>query len=185
MKVIPEKNASSCPIKLDDCCKFFMKLCSKNKEFKSDFDIEWQEQIDMQIESGSTVVACDESDKIISKIEITEAINELKNGKSPGIDQITAELLKKCSINKSFIELLHTLFNKFFDESIFSSSWAEGIIIPIFKKGEHIDPNNYRGITLLSILQGRRNSRGTFWPISIFIYRKSIEVFYSLMSILI
>ena len=36
-------------------------------------------------------------------------------------------------------------------------------------------------------LQGRRNSRGrgTFWPISIFIYRKSIEVFYSLMSILI
>ena len=37
--------------------------------------------------------------------------------------------------------------------------------------------------------QGRRNSRGhgrgTFWPISIFIYRKSIEVFYSLMSILI
>ena len=40
--------------------------------------------------------------------------------------------------------------------------------------------------------QGRQNSRGrrghgrgTFWPISIFIYRKSIEVFYSLMSILI
>ena len=55
-------------------------------------------------------------------------------------------------MNESFIELLHTLFNKFFDESIFPSSWEEGIIIPIFKKGEHTDPNNYRGITLLSIL---------------------------------
>ena len=88
----------------------------------------------MQSESGSTAVAGDELDKIISKIEITEAINELKNRKSPGIDQITAELLKKCLINESFIELLHTLFNKFFDESIFPSSWAEGIIIPIFKK---------------------------------------------------
>ena len=105
-----------------------------------------------RLESGSIAVASDELDKIISKIEITEAINELKNGKSPGIDQITAELLKKCLINESFIELLHTLFNKFFDESIFPSSWAEGIIIPIFKKGKHTDPNNYRGITLLSIL---------------------------------
>ena len=80
-----------------------MKLSSENKEFKSDFDIKWQEQIDMQLESESTVVDCVELDKIISKNEITEGVNELKNGKSPGIDQITAELLKKCLINKSFI----------------------------------------------------------------------------------
>ena len=152
MKVKSKKNASTCPIKLDEFYKFFMKLSSENLEFKSDFDIKWQEHVDLRLESGSIAVASDELDKIISKIEITEAINELKNGKSPRIDQITAELLKKCLINESFIELLHTLFNKFFDESIFPSSWAEGIIIPIFKKGEHTDPNNYRGITLLSIL---------------------------------
>ena len=101
---------------------------------------------------SKSVVECVELDKIISKIEITEAINELKNGKSPGIDQITAEFLKKCLINKSFIELLHTLLNKFFDESIFPSSWAKGIIVPIFKKGERTDPNYYMDITLLSIL---------------------------------
>ena len=44
------------------------------------------------------------------------------------------------------------------------------------------------GYIVTDLIQGRRNSRGrhgTFWPISIFIYRKSIEVFYSLMSILI
>ena len=152
MKVKSKKNASTCPIKLDEFYKFFMKLSSENLEFKSDFDIKWQEHVDLRLESGSTAVASDELDKIISQIEITGAINELKNGKSPGIDQITAELLKKCLINESFKELLHTLFNKFFNESIFPSSWAEGIIIPIFKKEEHTDPNNYRGITLLSNL---------------------------------
>ena len=58
----------------------------------------------------------------MTKHEILEAIRELKNGKSPGVDQITAE----------FINLLHTLFNRLFDESTFSVSWTEGVVIPIF-----------------------------------------------------
>ena len=82
MKVKSENNASTFPIKLDEFYKFFMKLSSENLEFKSDFDIKWQEHVDLQLESGSIAVASDELDKIISKIEITEAINELKDGKS-------------------------------------------------------------------------------------------------------
>ena len=81
MKVKSKKNASTCPIKLDEFYNFFMKLSSENLEFKSDFDIKWQEHVDLRLESGSTAVATDELDKIISKIEIAEAINELKNGK--------------------------------------------------------------------------------------------------------
>ena len=48
--------------------------------------------------------------------------------------------------------MLHTLFNRCYDDSIFPSRWAEGIIIPLFKKGERNDQENYRGITFLSIL---------------------------------
>ena len=40
----------------------------------------------------SPVSTIEESDKIITKLEIIEAINKLKNGKSPGIDIITAEI---------------------------------------------------------------------------------------------
>lgn len=32
----------------------------------------------------------------------------------------------------------------------FPNMWAQCIIIPVFKKGDALDPNNYRGISLVS-----------------------------------
>ena len=90
--------------------------------------------------------------------------------------------------------MLHALFNKFFDESICPSSWAEGIIIPIFKKGEHTDQNNYRAITLSSIL-GKvftiiLNKRLTKWAESNKIisenqagFRKGHQTFYHIFTL--
>ena len=140
------------PIKLDEFYRFFMKLSTENPEFKSGFDTNWQAHVEKELQIETLNTVNDTLDKTLSKIEIVEAINDLKNGKIPGIDQISAELLKRCATNKSFIELLYILFNKLYDDGIFPSSWAEGVIIPIFKKGERNDTNNYRGITLLSIL---------------------------------
>ena len=40
-------------------------------------------------------------------------------------------------------------FNKLLRAGYFPSSWAEGHVVPLHKKG---DVNNYRGITLLSVL---------------------------------
>ena len=68
-----------------------------------------------------------------------------------------------------------TTFQSFWEQ--FNSTIHENPSIPKTDKFKHLKA--------LLEGQGRRNSRGTFWPISIFIYRKSIEVFYSLMSILI
>ena len=45
------------------------------------------------------------------------------------------------------------LFNKILDTGDIPEDWLTGLIIPIYKnKGEKNDPNNYRGITLLSCL---------------------------------
>ena len=42
------------------------------------------------------------------------------------------------------------IFNHILDSKVFPSKWAEGIIVPIFKKGDKNEPSNYRGITLIS-----------------------------------
>jgi hypothetical protein len=51
---------------------------------------------------------------------------------------------------------LHKFFQRIFDGEEFpSSSWSQGLIFPLFKGGPDefkLDPNKYRGITLLSII---------------------------------
>ena len=47
---------------------------------------------------------------------------------------------------------LVSLFNFIFDIGIFPDGWGEGLIVPLYKKGSMLNPTNYRGITLLSVL---------------------------------
>ena len=48
--------------------------------------------------------------------------------------------------------LLCVIFNKIFENGYFPKQWAEGYIVPLDKKGNTNDVENYRGITLLSTL---------------------------------
>ena len=80
-------------------------------------------------------------------MEVELAIEKLKSHKSPGIDQIPAELIKaggstiRCAIHK----LIIATWNK---EEL-PGEWKESIIVPIHKKGDKTDCNNYRGRSLL------------------------------------
>lgn len=87
----------------------------------------------------------------ITKDKIMQAIRKLKNGKSPGIDQITNEYIKT-SVH-IFLPVYEDLFNTILDTGIFPSQWSIGIISPIYKgKGSNEDPSNFRPISLLSCL---------------------------------
>ena len=48
------------------------------------------------------------------------------------------------------VDALELLFNYILDTGDFPSFWTRCIIIPIHKKGNTSDPNNYRGISLVS-----------------------------------
>ena len=86
----------------------------------------------------------------ITMQEIRKAVKLLKNGKSSGLDLFLNEFLKY-GIN-SLILYLHTLFNKVFDTGVFPASWGDGFIVPLHKKGNVGNVENYRGITLLSVV---------------------------------
>jgi hypothetical protein len=83
--------------------------------------------------------------------EILKNIHNLKNNKSEGGDYIKNEFLKNLPL--SLVELIVKLFNLILRTGHVPEEWAIGLIVPIFKKkGSKSDPNNYRGITLLSCL---------------------------------
>jgi hypothetical protein len=45
---------------------------------------------------------------------------------------------------------VHKLINSVWYKTEFLKQWKESIIIPIYKKDDKIDCNNYRGISLLA-----------------------------------
>ena len=83
--------------------------------------------------------------------EILKRIKKLKNNKSAGIDHIKNEFLRKSS--SVHIEFYCRFFNLILETGFIPDVWCKGIILPLYKnKGLRTDPNNYRGITLLSCL---------------------------------
>ena len=87
-----------------------------------------------------------ELDRPISKEEVRQLIRNLKQGEAPGLDNVCGEYLKDAEVN------ITLLFNKIYDSSCFPSVWCKSIIIPLFKRGNETDPDNYRGISLLSVV---------------------------------
>ena len=89
-------------------------------------------------------------DSKISKDEIRSAIKSLKVNKAPGIDHLPPSLFK--AFDNSLVSFLSKLFNSAFDAGTFPRCWSLGYIKPFFKKGDRMNPNNYRGITVLPVM---------------------------------
>jgi hypothetical protein len=85
----------------------------------------------------------------ITEKEIVKAIKLLKNNKSCGTDFILNEFLKNSC--QKMLPIFVKLFNIVFGSGIIPDLWSVGIICPIYKnKGDAANPDNYRGITILS-----------------------------------
>ena len=128
-------------------CNFFEHFKSlANKE--SNIGEEGKRNIENEIQER--IVEVDELDKDIDIIELEAAIKELKKNKASGDDLILNEFIIYAPMKIKLILLC--IFNCILNKEIFPSFWAIGNIVPIFKKGDKHNVNNYRGITIISCI---------------------------------
>lgn len=82
-----------------------------------------------------------------TKEEIEKVIEAMKNGKSPGQNEITAENIKKGG--EILTQKLYDIITEIWQEERMPNNWNKALILPIYKKGDRTICNNYRGIALL------------------------------------
>lgn len=99
-----------------------------------------------------TLPEMEELDEPPSLTELSKAIDSLANGKASGSDNIPPEVVKLAK-GSSFLEHLHILLLQCWEEGAVPQDMRDAKIITLYKnKGERSDCNNYRGISLLSIV---------------------------------
>ena len=79
-----------------------------------------------------------------------QTVKKLKNKKAASLDLIKNEMIKASYEILSSVYL--KLFNLILKVGIYPSVWCFGLITPIFKSGDKLDPGNYRGICVTSCL---------------------------------
>ena len=84
----------------------------------------------------------------ILREEVEEAIRSLPTGKSPGADNITAELLKHGG--QEMVTYVTAICQKIWEKKQWPTEWTQSLIIPLPKKGNLRQCQNYRTISLIS-----------------------------------
>ena len=158
-------------ISCDEWKLYFEQLLNCNKitdqNFEEDIKVymEWHDEncdICLNGNGNDDLVNCD-----ITIEEVADTVNSFVMSKSPGLDGVTNDILKKSSV--IIVPLLCNIFNKILECKYFPKEWSEALIIPLHKKGKVNDPSNYRGISLLScvgkVFTKIINNRLNLWAI--------------------
>lgn len=136
-------NNSRSNLTATDFVDHFKELFSRDNIFVND-------DIETELDNEEfNINSIEQLDCPFSVQEIEQAICCLKRGKSGGEDLLIPEIFIE---SKSLLSpVLCRLFNFMFEKAIYPESWTRWIIVPVPKKGNPNDVNNYRGITLTSV----------------------------------
>ena len=96
----------------------------------------------------SSTLLTDEADSDILESEVEKAIKSLKLGKSPGMDNIPAELL--IYGGNTVVKVFTRICNHVFRTGKWPDDWTTSVVIPLPKKGDLKKCQNYRTISLIS-----------------------------------
>ena len=88
--------------------------------------------------------------QIVTPTMVAMKIRDMKDNKSPGVDGIPPKLLLE--IVEQICIPLATVVNLSLEEGIVPLEWKEANIIPLFKKGSRNKSENYRPVSLTSVI---------------------------------
>ena len=86
----------------------------------------------------------------VNEADVIDSLKELKPSKSCRIDGLTARLLKDCKLH--IVSPLLNIFNLSIRRSFFPDTWKTSVVTPLYKDGKWDEANNYRPISLLSLM---------------------------------
>jgi hypothetical protein len=73
----------------------------------------------------------------LSRLEVEIAIAKLKKCKSPGSDEIPAELIQ--AGDEILLSAIHKQINSVWNKEELPDQWKESVIVPVHKKGHKTD----------------------------------------------
>ena len=110
---------------------------------------EHQRDLGVRVEERMREEGLEEEIEAPTEGEVADIIKKLKSGKAPGLDGITAEMLKHGG--GSLVKLIWKLTVEIWEREEMPEEWSMGVVCPIHKKGDRKICGNYRGITLLNL----------------------------------
>ncbi|KAK3107538.1 hypothetical protein FSP39_016928 [Pinctada imbricata] len=89
-------------------------------------------------------------DIIINEEDVLKLLKNIQTAKAPGPDSIPNRVLKECATELA--PSIALLFQKSLDTGCLPRDWLNANIAPVFKKGDRHLPENYRPVSLTSVL---------------------------------
>ena len=108
----------------------------------SSFDVNAIDEVEQHEERTKLAVSPTEE-------EVMEAIGKLKGGKAGGRNGILPEMVKSCG--GQLMDYMLDLFQTVWSEQHVPKEWRDALLVPIPKKGDLTQCDNWRGISLLDV----------------------------------
>ena len=101
--------------------------------------------------SGDSPGSSDDNlDNLLCTEEVLRLLQSIDTSKATGPDKISGKMVKATATSIAYP--ISILFNKSIRSGTFPTCWKDSLVVPIPKSNNHSSPNNYRPVSLLSIL---------------------------------
>ncbi|MCP4459602.1 MAG: reverse transcriptase family protein, partial [Cytophagales bacterium] len=115
-----------------------------NEFFFNQFSEQSDYDIDIKYQEDSFI------DLNISRDDVFDILKSINPSKAAGPDSIHGKVLKNCA--RSLAYPLSILFNLSFSIGCIPQDWKLALVVPVFKKGDKSSVENYRPISLTSLI---------------------------------